>query len=361
MTILPQLEHDLFDAAKQRLPAADILDETRDHARRREPRVTRPGFRRRLAGTARTLPMVLAIAVTVVVVAFALTLVHHGRQAPSAKPATSVQATRQRLIQMLGVLRRPQTKADLDPALSSVLGRSSISGLLARQHQPLPAGMERRLAKLGYPKLDQALVRVVKIPAWHAKVGVEPTTWQPSLSSSQRAEGVDLSLWIGSKPTIPPSSEIRTGPQPTSVGTLRAHGLALANNARGKNLMNGVLLVPDGVARITLRLIQVINAPVRVDPNQFGVATATVHDNIAAFQLTLPTIASRTMNAPMLGTPAVAQATWFDANGNVIKHTTTQLDVLIKVQGKGPFPRPPQATRRQQLQAQFCRQNPYAC
>jgi hypothetical protein len=314
MTILPQLERDLFRAAKQRLPAADTPDETRDHPGRPEPRSSGRwgGFRRRLATTATTLPILLAVAVTVIVAAFALTLFHHGRQSPPATPASSTQATRQQLIQMLGILRRPQTKADLNPKFNPFAGP---------------------LAQQGYPKLDRALVRVVTIPAWHAKVGVEPATWQPSRSSPQRSEGVDLELWIGNKPTIPPSSHIGTGPRPTSVETVRAHGLALAGNVRGKDLMDGVLLVPDGVARITLRPIRVIKAPVRVDPSRFGTATATVHDNIAEFQLTIPTVAGRNFVSSMLGTSAVVQATWFDAGGNVIKHTTTNLDVFIRFRG----------------------------
>jgi hypothetical protein len=361
MTILPQLERDLFDAAKQRLPAADTPDQTRDHPRRPEPRTTRrAGARRRLAATATTVPILLAVAVTVIVAAFALTLIHHGRQPPPAKPASSVQATRQQLIQMLSVLRRPQTKADLDPELSPLPRLASTPQRPGRQHQRPPAGLERFLARLGYPKLDRALVRVVKIPSWDAKVGIEPATWQPSPSSPRRVEGVDLSMWIGSKSTIPPSSEIGTGPRPTSVGTLRAHGLALTNNARGKHLMDGVLLVPDGVARITLRPIRVIGPPVKLDASQFGAVTATVHDNIAAFQLPIPTITKRPAISGMFGTSAVAQTTWFDANGQVLKQTTTNLPVLIKVIGNRCFPSRPGASPRR-LRNQSSRPSLHAC
>lgn len=353
MTILPQLEHDLFQAAKRHLPAADAQDGTRGQARRAEPPSTgrRADFGRRVASAARTVPMLLAVAVTVIVAVFALSLSHGGHRFVPATSAENVQATRHQLIQMLGVLRRPQTKADLDPELDpALLGIASIPQQFARQHKRLPAGLERRLAQLGYPKLDRALVRVVKIPAWHAKVGIEPATWQPSPSSPQRSEGLDLELWIGTKPMIPPSSEDGTGPQLTSIDTIRAHGLALAGNARGQNLIDGVLLVPDGVARITLRLSRVIRAPVRIDPSQFGTATAAVHDNIAPFQLSMPTLiptgSGQSTVSGMFGTSAVAQTTWFDASGNVIKHTTTNLDVLIKVVGKREIPRRPRGARR---------------
>lgn len=328
MSILPQLERDLCNAARERLPATG---EPSPEVGQATPPARSRGLRGRLGGAASVLPIVGAIIVTVAVVVAVAMVAHprlsgHGRgpsgtQAPVT--AGSVKATRQQLIQMLGVLRRPQTKADLAPTFVH-------GGLLT-----MPAGSARRL---GYPKLDRGLLRVVKIPAWHAKVGIEPATWQPSPSSPHRSEGIALELWIGSKPTIPPSSDVGTGPRPTSIDAFRAHGLALAGIVRGKNLMDGVTLVPDGVARVTLRPIRLGKVPVRVDPSRFGATTATVHANVAAFQLPVPTLVNRKMlsGVSTFGTSAVAQATWFDASGNVIKHTTTNLDVFIRFHGHRP-------------------------
>lgn len=149
-----------------------------------------------------------------------------------------------------------------------------------------------------------------------------------------RSEGVDLELWIGSRPTIPPSSNVGTGPRPTGLGTIRAHGLALTDNARGNARMDGVILVPDGVARITLHPTRLNDDPVNIDPSQFGTATATVHDNVAAFQLPIPTATtSRSAVSGLLGASAVAQTTWLDASGHVIKHTN-HLRSLHQDQGK---------------------------
>jgi hypothetical protein len=359
MTILPQLEHDLFQAANERLPAADSPDGAR--RRRRGPHATGrwSALRRRLSMTATAAPLLLGIAITVIIAALALTLSHGGGQSPPATTAARAQTARGQLIQALGVLRRPQTKADLDPELVPGFIRiAEIPGRYARGHTRPPAGLERFLARMGYPKLDRALARVVKIPEWQAKVGIEPLTWRPSPSSHHRTEGLNLALWIGSAPTIPPSSDIGTGP--TSVATFLAHGIALADNVRGTDRMDGIVLVPDGVAKITLRPIRILRAPVRVDPRGFGTVTATVHDNIAAFQLSIPTVTSKSMVLGVFGTTAQAQATWFDASGNVVKRPTTNLPVLIKVLGKR-FPSRPSRALRQRLRGRFCRQNPHAC
>jgi hypothetical protein len=252
-----------------------------------------------------------------------------------------VQTTRHELIETLSILRRPQTKADLDTKLlPGILRFALLPAQFARRHEPLPPGLKRFLARMGDPKLDRALARVVTIPAWHAKVGIEPITYQPSRTSSQRAEGLDLNLWIGTKATIPPSSEDGTGPRPTALSTIRAHGLALADRARGTDRLDVVVLVPDGVARVTLTPIRIIRSPVNVNPTRLGHATAPVHENIAALQLYVPTVTDRRWIAGTFGTSALMRATWFNASGNVIKDTTTNLDVLIKVIGGKRFPSP---------------------
>lgn len=315
MTILPQLERDLSRAAEARLPASGAP--------------ARPPGRPRRA--ARLVPVLLAVAVALAVTGVALTL-HHGRRAPAAAAPSGVAATRHELVGMLGILRRPQTKADLDrELLPGGLVFTLVPGQLARRHELVPAGLKRRIAQLGFPKIDRALVRVVRLPAWRAKVGIEPVTWRPSPASPQRAEGLDLELWIGSRPTIPPSSEDGTGPQTTSVATIGAHGLALADPAPGGRRLDGVVLLPDGVARITLRPVRLLRSPVKVALGRFGAASATVHDNIAAFRLAIPTVARARGVTGMFGTSVVADVTWYGASGTVTRRTTTEIPVLIAV------------------------------
>jgi hypothetical protein len=346
MTILPQLERDLFDAAAKRVPAGD--DRSLGGAGRigTSARARWVRFQRSLRVTIAPLPTLASVLVTVVVLALALTLAGQRHQRTSAS-APGVQAARAQLIAHFGVLRRPQTKADLDPTFVS-------RGILAP-----PLGPERALVRWGYPKLDRPLVRVIHIPAWHAKVALEPVTFQPSPSSPRRSEGLDLELWVGTARTIPPSSDDGTGPRPTSIGTLLAHGLGLTSAPRGRGFIDGVVVVPDGVASIRLGPIRLVREPVTVDPSQFGIFTATVRNNIAAFQIPMPTVVlSHSKYSMTFAGGGIAQATWFDAGGKPIKRTTTELDLFIKVIGKGPLPRPPRAAV---LRSRFCRRNPHDC
>src|ERR1700733_6668019 len=160
MTILPQLEHDLFHAAKQRLPAANLPDGAHDRRRRPEPQSTaRAGIRRRLAPTTRALPMLLALSVTVIVAGFALILLDHRGESTPARPASSLPASRQELIGMLGILRRPQTHADLDRALLGLYlpNLDPDPGVIpAKRYIPM-SRPRPSLKRSGYPELDRRL------------------------------------------------------------------------------------------------------------------------------------------------------------------------------------------------------------
>jgi hypothetical protein len=114
---------------------------------------------------------------------------------------------------------------------------------------------------------------------------------------------------------------------PTSVGALRAHGIALlpsefgpGNPGRptGFTVHDGAIIVPDGVAKVTVGTV--INRP---DSNGPGLrvlenVTAAVHDNVATVPLRTPTFKT---GFGFLG--SVLRVTWLDAHGKVISHTTT--------------------------------------
>jgi hypothetical protein len=306
--------------------ARSVLDTMRDQIHMTEMPTRRQGLLRQGSAIASGLPVAFAVAVVVLVVAVALiSFRHSGTRSPSSAVPTSVRTSRQELTRLLGVLRRPQTKADLDARL--------LTGASLRPAFNRLAGAWR------YPTLDRSLVRVVNVPAWHAKIAIDPATYQPSRSSAQRAEGVDLSMWIGSAPTAPPASYTGSGLRPYTAATVRDHGLALSDATRGKT----IILVPDGVASVTLQPIRLtppriasgFQQPPAVQPGEFASVTAAVHDNVAPFELKLSVIDRHARSLMTYFFVAVARATWFDSKGHVIRQTTTtDLDLPVTVQGR---------------------------
>jgi hypothetical protein len=303
-----------------------VVDEMRDQIRVTQMPARRQGLVRPGSAIASALPIALTVAVAVFVVAVALIGFRHGgAQSPSSTPSTGVQAAREDLTRVLGVLRRSQTKADLDPRLLS--GAS------------LPRGFDRVAGGIwGHPKLDRSLVRIVDIPGWHARVAIDPATYRPSASSAQRSEGVDLSMWIGDARTAPPASYVGTGLEPSGAATVREHGVALSDPTRAK----AVILVPDGVASVSVQPIRLTpphiapgyQQPPPVRPSDFASMTAGVHDNVAAFELKVPTITDP--NARSRTTfffVAEVRTTWFDNRGRVIRQTTNELDLAVAVRG----------------------------
>lgn len=307
----------------------------------------------------------VGVACAIAVAAVALVLVGHARrQSPTTPSAGNATESRQQLLRTFGVLRMAPTAADRRLIACEVQPLRPISGI--RQCRGIPPFLflvpripphtrasrqfQRRLARMGYPKLDPPLLRVVTIPRLTATVTIVPTTFRPSLHSSHRSEGLELTL------QLPGSGVTGTGPLPTSAAAMKAHGLALSDGQPVNNSVEGVILVPDGVAKVTLAPFRLISPPAQIAPTEFGTITAAVHDNVAAYRFRIPNGTNRKMWNGIYGVPAEAQATWFDASGNVIRHTTTELDLFITLHGKGPFP----GLQRRKGSA-FCRQNPAAC
>ena len=165
---------------------------------------------------------------------------------------------------------------------------------------------------------------------------------------------------IGTANTIPPDQEFGTGPETASVKTVLAHGLALSDGQIGDRLA-GVVAVPDGVARIRMRIIHLTGSPASVTLSAFGTAEAMVTDNLAPFELRIPTTTNRRMYSALLGIPATAQTTWYGSAGHVIKQTSTDLDVFIRLHGKGPLPRPLPRTNAAARRTKACRSQRSGC
>jgi hypothetical protein len=63
-----------------------------------------------------------------------------------------------------------------------------------------------------------------------------------------------------------------------------------------------------------------------------------VHDNIAGYRFTVPYVHDPHQKSLAYAVNVIARATWRDRHGAVIAHTTTQLQLWLKVRGNnGPI------------------------
>lgn len=345
MTILSQLERNLFQAAKEHLEAGDDpLQDGIGHDRLRStPPARRPGLTRRRPAIAASLPMVLAIAVAVAVVAVALTTFHHRHPATGdAVGAGGASSSRAQLIHTLGVLRRPQTKADLYARLPGQ-PRAGLDQELPGFLRPSTAecgGRNRSLPTCAV-SVDKPLIRTVSSAATPYKVGILPVVRQRTSASAERTEGLVITL------RGPGIYLADSGPNPTSVAALRRHGLLLsAYGAHGVN--RGAIVVPDAVAKVELGQLRLLEPTRSIQPLHIASTSSDVTDNVALFQLTGITEKNLRINPAALARffsqgagrgchvslaiyelPAVAQMTWISATGKVITHAAIQLHLYV--------------------------------
>jgi hypothetical protein len=124
------------------------------------------------------------------------------------------------------------------------------------------------------------------------------------------------------------------------VATVRTHGLAISGGNATPQMRSvfGAVVLPDGIARMTLTPIRVISPPAPVNPLRFGTVTTSVHDNVAAFRFAVPYVQDRHAKSLVYAVTVVARATWYDRRDNVIVRTTTQLPLWLRVRGNnGPI------------------------
>jgi hypothetical protein len=336
MSVLPQLEKDLGNAADQRL--------------RRHLPPARSTVRRRVrVGVARLSVALSALVAVVIAIIAVSSLSHHHGASQSAGP-TQATSPRAQLLHAIAVLREPQVAAEQDPSLERGLLQEFLTPRL------LPHAISILAARSGYPAPDRALLRVVSVPSLRAHVLIAPTTYRPVKGSRRRSEGINLEV-------VSPGNEgTGTGPRPATVGSVLTHGLSVFfGTGAGSN--PGVLLVPDGVARVTFGPARPLSfqTPYRVNPRAVAAATASVyatsavHHNIAAFSLKIPTIASPKAYSNTPAIAATAPTTWYASDGRVIRRTTTQIDVIINVIGR-PRPLPPICKHVPRPRGSICKQ-----
>lgn len=303
MTYLPELRTSLVDAA------ARAVEEPRADRRRRWP-----------AAGLRALPLALGIAVAVAIAVLALTALRHPATSHAPAPTATQVHGRQALIDILGVLRRPQTDADRDSRILTENLRSLAQGAGALAVTPdYPLIRRATTTPWGSPVF---LVPVKPLPvhAIHAPPG--STGYAPlQRQMGERLMEVDRSGSGGDQT----ASAIEAG---HFLGTMGA-GRSFAGGSTGTRL---ILVVPDGVAKVAFVF------PRQADRNDAGApvyrqsltAVAPVHGNVAAVQVPRACCGS---NLPMI---------WYAPDGHVVK----RLGNFADVNRVHPTPKPGPETPR---------------
>lgn len=257
------LERELVAAARRRVVVID------ERAGSQEPRGPWPSAPRpaRRRGSMGAFAAVVLTGVAVVVALGALMSLHGhapARHASTSHPAAAVPGRRE-LIDILGVLRRPQTKADLSPWVQQAL----------------------RGGPFGAP--DVALIRRVGVTPWGSGIVLIPT--KPSAGRfpfpARTQEGIDLEV-DGGGGCCATASIIEASGDMSIDGAGRAF-------AGGSTQTRFTVLVPDGVATVQFLM------PHPPDP------VARVQGNVAAVQVSQGCC---TGGVPMI---------WRTANGQLIK------------------------------------------
>ena len=300
MTLLPEFHDQLHVAA------------CRQARRRLRQRIAVPQTR---LGT--ILVPLLSILVVVTVGAIALTAGGAGPGAAPASRPSSVSSSRTELLLTLGALRSGGFQG---------LQTGPIAARLMKNPQ-----YRRMLRAQGYPRIDQPLVRTVRLASGGALTLV-PMTFQQTTAHihgldrpvtftlhGPRIEGLALELRL-------PGTGLNAE-SATSVAVLRAQGVSIVTYDRGRNV--GAIVVPDGVTKVTLSAFR---APRILHLTRFRIPTVTtsVHDNVVVFHVVAPRVTAhgRRPGDPMPGlvsADAYTRMTWFGAQGQILNRTTIDI------------------------------------
>jgi hypothetical protein len=288
MTLLPEVESALLGAVR---------------AQQRAPR-------RRLLAPAITAALV---SLTLVVAVGALIVLRdHQAGAPASGGNTRAPTSRQQLLDTLGVLRRPQSGPDIK--LSDL--RFFTTGPFA-----------------GTP--DLGLLRTVAVPS-----GARITALLPirvaATRSAPASEKLDIVI---ARPTRGRGAQELDPVYSyglSTVSDLRSEGLAFVPSGP-RNV--GVLVVPDGVARVLMGpsvhldlsgLQRRSNRGLTVS-DRIAPVTVTVRDNVAGFRLGVVTGHFPNGTRGLFAIPVRLQTTWFAPNGTVVARPFVSTDIFVRM------------------------------
>ncbi len=285
---------------------------------------------------------VVSVVVALAIAVVAITTLSH-RHRTTVAGSSPVPSSRQQLQQTLGILQRPQTKSDL-----FAIRPGGQGGELPGMFRVASAGACRGRTISLLPctlKLDTPLVRAVKVGDGY-RAAIFPATIERSTAQAQRGEGVVTAL-------RGPGLYIIDSGTPTSLQALRAHGLLLSAYV-ASGVDRGVMLVPDGVAQITLDHFRLL-APHAARLGQIPPTTSTVTDNFALLQITGLTEKNLHLNPHALGPyfrqgsgnecqitfaiyslPATARMTWLSPGHTPIRRITINLQLDVGTHHPAP-------------------------
>jgi hypothetical protein len=193
----------------------------------------------------------------------------------------------------------------------------------------------------------------VRIPGLGYQVGFFPFSSRPTRALPRTDEGVVIGLHgpgIGF-----------VGSGPTSVRQLRSNGIVVSANV-GDGTNRVVVVVPDGVTKVTLTALRFLHQPQAHTAN-LVTSISPVDENVVLFQLSSLTAHSVrltptelapffSMNAgrgckasyAVYALPASALMTWSDPDGSVIRRQTIDFPLYISAQHPRPGTTPPNTT-----------------
>jgi hypothetical protein len=350
MSILPQLERDLREAAERTLGAAGA------RSRRHRRRAVSYGWA----------PPLAAVLVSIAVAVVALTSLRSGgERSDTAGRVTGQTGLSAPLIANFAVLRRPQTPADIQPRLMPIILSAGLAPSARHEHYRcagqrivatpplrqihLPAAFLRQQE---YPQIECQLMRVVRIPQWHARVVIAPMTFRPNPRSTARSQGLNLVLDDavgGITGTTGP------GVGASGLGLVLRGGLNIFENGP-HGTGHGIILIPDGVAKVVLDDIRLVRdgSPAAIAAQSREVLAgvrlaADVRSNIAAFAFPAPTVTttsspfgrpprrSRHHRLPsarqieLVGVNVSGRETWLNGLGNVVRRARVELGLLLRI------------------------------
>jgi hypothetical protein len=228
----------------------------------------------------------------------------------------------QELIQSLGVLRRPQTRADLRAMRLRGQG-GALPDMLRVLSRACGAG-NPSVSPWCSLELEKPFVRTVRAGGGY-EVAIFPTAVERSTSLAPRGEAVMVSL-------RGPAILFTSSGRPRSTGAFRAAGILLSAYV-DSGVNRGVILVPDGVTRVTLGSFHLIDQSTRAP---VGTTSLTVKDNVGLFQLNGITEQDLQLG-PRCSRPLLLPGIWLWLPDHVrdLRHTDHSADDLVQRRRQG--------------------------